>query len=174
MMKKTLRGLGIGVLAGMIVLLDSIFCAFVFPGKLFVWIAFASWTVFFTATPKERVKSILGYIIGIICSILIINIGNWIFSILPFTINGQSQTAFIATMLVVSLLMICYEFKILNFTSISSIFIGIWLVFSGLGSLMYPSNITDTLIIVAVIMGYSILGLIAGFLSMVLYKKISN
>lgn len=171
MKRKILNGIGIGFLAGLIVLLDSIFCAFVFPGKLFIWVAFASWTVFFTAQIKERAKAILGYIIGALSSIAIIYVGNMLFNILAWTINGQSQTSFIATFLIVSMLMTCYEFKLLDFTSISSIFIGIWLVFSGLGASMYPHDLKSSLIIIGIIVCYSIIGLIAGALSMGLYKK---
>ena len=174
MKRKIINGIGIGLIAAFIVLLDSVFCAIVFPGKLFIWVAFASWTVFFTAKSKERVKAILGYVIGALCSIAIIYGGNIFFNILHWSINGQSQTSFIATFLIVSLLMICYEFKLLNFTSISSIFIGIWLIFSGLGVGMYPNDVKGSLIIIAIIICYSIIGLIAGALSMKLYKKTEN
>ena len=171
-MKNLLRGIGIGFLAALIVLIDSVFCSFVFPGKLFVWVAFASWTVFFTATTQERLKSLTGYIIGIVCSLLIMILGNLIFEYLPLSINNLSQTSFIGTFIVVSILMIAYECELLKFTSISSIFIGIWLIFSGLGAGMYPSDVKSTITIVLIIMGYSILGLVAGYFSMLLYKKI--
>ncbi len=65
MKEKILNGIGIGFIAGIIVLLDAIFCSFFFKGHLFIWVAFASWTVFFTAKTKERFNDILGYIIGI-------------------------------------------------------------------------------------------------------------
>ena len=171
MKKVLLNGIGIGLISALIVIIDSIFCALFFPGKLFSWVAFASLTVFYTAKAKERVKAISGYVIGALCSIAIIYIGNKLFYFLNWTINGQSQTSFIATFIIVSLLMVFYEFKSLEFTSITSIFMGMWLVFSGLGASMYPNDLKISLIIIGIIIFYSLIGLITGELCMMLYKK---
>lgn len=174
MKKKIINGVGIGLIAGLIVLLDAIFCSYFFEGNLFIWIAFASWTIFFTAKTKERISAIPGYFIGIFCAIGIIYLGNLIYEYIPLSINNQSMTSFIATSLIVSILMVCYEFKLLNFTSISSVFIGIWLIFSGLGANMYPNSLQETLIIIFIISLYSLVGLLAGALSMSLYKMTSK
>ncbi len=171
---KFLNALGIAVIACLIVFLDELFCSFVFPNKLFIWIAFASWTVFFTASTKDRLKALPGYIIGALASVAIIYLSTAIFSIFNFTINGISMTSCFATLIVVFCIMMLYELKIFNFTSISSIFIGIWLVFSGLGATMYPNSIAEILIIFAIILAYSIVGLIAGGLSMLIYKLTDN
>lgn len=170
MKKKIINGLGVAAIAGLVVLLDAIFCSYFFEDNLFVWVAFASWTIFFTAETKERISAIPGYFIGIFCAIGIIYLGNFIYEYIPLSINNQSMTSFIATFLINSVLMICYEFKLLNFTSISSIFIGNWLIFSGLGANMYPNSLQETLTIIFIILLYSLVGLLAGALSMLLYK----
>lgn len=174
MKKKIINGVGIGTIAGLIVLLDALFCSYFFEGKLFIWVAFASWTIFFTAKTKERISAIPGYFIGIFCAIGIIYLGNLIYEYIPFSINNQSMTSFIATFLIVSVLMICYEFKLLSFTSISSIFVGIWLIFSGLGANMYPNSLQEIIIIISIILLYSLVGLLAGAFSMLLYKTTSK
>ena len=167
---KFLNALGIAIISCLIVFLDSLFCAYVFPNNLFIWIAFASWTIFFTSSTKERLKSLPGYIIGMLASIAIIYLGSAISSFMNFTINGISATSCFATLLVVFCIMLMYEFKLLNFTSISSVFVGIWVIFSGLGATIYPNSVKDTLIIFAIVICYSIVGLIAGWLSMIIYK----
>jgi len=95
----------------------QVFVPIFLKGKLFIWIAFASWTVFFTAKTKERLSAISRCF--------------------------KSMTSFLATFLIVSILMIGPE----------------------------------TMVIIFIILLYSLIGLIAGALSMLLYKmasKISN
>lgn len=168
---KLLNALGLTLISCLMILIDCVFCAFVYPGKLFVWIAFASWTVFFTSDVKDKVKAIPGYLIGAIASVGIMILSDFIFSFFKFEINGQSVTSMIASLIIIFCVMLLHEFNIFKFTSINSIFIGSWLVFSGLGVAMYPNSFVETLIIFAIIIGYSVMGLIAGYLSMLACKK---
>jgi len=52
----------IGIIAGLLVLLDGIITNLLHKEASFTWVAFVSWTVFFGSTNKERFKAILGYV----------------------------------------------------------------------------------------------------------------
>ena len=68
----------VAVLAFLIQIIDQLLCTFMppVPNVGFCWIAFQAWAVYFFAggNVKGGIKSLIGYAIGIIASILIFNL----------------------------------------------------------------------------------------------------
>lgn len=160
MKKITRKALVIALIAGILV-----FCDGILPGLLkvdgsFTWIAFVSWTVFFGATNEERLKAIIGYIIGFLFAVAIIKMGDW-FSVL--NVKMLALGSIIATMLMNFL---CIELENIEKVfpiSISGIFVGMAMTFSGIGIGLTISNWYNSVIMLTVIVVYGILGLLSGW-----------
>lgn len=85
-MKEILRkSVAIGIIAGILVLLDGIITKKLNIVGSFTWGAFVSWTVFFGESIKERLKAIVGYVIVFLSAVAIIKLGN-LFGVIPFNI----------------------------------------------------------------------------------------
>lgn len=167
MKKITWKAFVVGIIAGLLVICDSIISRILHQTASFTWIAFVSWTVFFGATTKERLKAIVGYIIGFISAFVIIKLGN-LYNLNFFSIN---IFAVLATVLVN---FICIELE--NFDkhfpiSVSGIFVGIAMVFSGLGINLGVDTFQNSILMLAIILIYGILGLLSGWATLQLNKS---
>ena len=162
-MKKIARkAVVIGIIAGLLVLFDGIIAKLFNQTGSFTWVAFVSWTVFFGATIKERLKAVLGYIIGFLAAVAIIKLGGYL-SVIPFSIFGVMIGSILATMLINFL---CIELEAIEKyfpISISGIFVGIAMTFSGLGIGLTIDTLSNALLLLALIVIYGILGLLSGW-----------
>ena len=165
MKKLTRKALVIAIIAGLLVLADGIITNVLNQDGSFTWVAFVSWTVFFSATSNERYKAIPGYIIGFLSAIAIIKIGNIFNILIPINFLGVAIGSIFATMIINFL---CIEMEVFDKffpISISGIFIGIAMTFSGLGVGLTTNSLKSSLLMLAIIIIYGILGLISGWAS---------
>lgn len=160
MKKITRKAIVIAIIAGLLVLCDSMITKILKQNGSFTWIAFVSWTVFWGETVKGRSKAIVGYIIGFLAAIAIINLGS-IFSFM--NISSIALGSILATVIVN---FICIELENLDRffpISISGIFLGIAMTFSGLGIGLTPNNFKSSMLMLTIILVYGILGLLSGW-----------
>ena len=160
MNKITRKAIVIGIIAGVLVLFDGIIVKLLNQSASFTWIAFVSWTVFFGAAMKERFKAILGYVLGFLAAIAIMQLGN-LFSFM--NIIGIAFGSILATMIINY---ICIELEKTEKKfpySVSGIFVGISMTFAGVGVGLYPNTIENSILMLAIIIIYGILGLASGW-----------
>lgn len=162
-MNITRKAIVIAIIAGLLVLCDGVIAKLLGQTGSFTWVAFVSWTVFFGEKTKERLKAIVGYIIGFLSAVAIIELGN-LLSVIDFKVFGiVAIGSIMATMLINYL---CIELERIGKVfpiSVSGIFVGIAMTFSGLGVGLSPSNVENSLIMLAIIVIYGILGLLSGW-----------
>lgn len=170
-MKKNLTlPITVGLVASILVIIDS-FLAPLFSEKgSFTWVAFISWTVFFSATNNERLRAIPGYVIGFLSANLINILTDFFSKGLTFNIINVAVGSVIAVFIVNTLVMFLDKGKKFWIDSISGIFVGIAISFSGAGVSMAMSDYKLLLIILI----YGILGLLSGFCCMYFSKKINK
>ncbi len=160
MNKITRKALVIGLIAGILVLLDGLITKILGQTASFTWVAFVSWTVFFGETVKGRLKAILGYILGFLAAVAIMKLGN-LFSFMNIGIIAFGSI--LATMIInyVSIELEKME-KIIPY-SVSGIFVGISMTFAGLGIGLSPNTFGNSLLMLSIILIYGILGLLSGW-----------
>ena len=149
----------VAVLAFFIQIIDQLLCPFMkpFPNNGFCWIAFQAWAVYFLAGGdiKGGIKSIIGYVIGIVASILIFNLSG-VFGFLGFF--GVAA----AVGIVACALIFLENTNWLNF--IPAMFIGAGAFFAFMsyvpGATYVNAAITEII--------YCILGLVFGFATLTL------
>lgn len=156
------KAIVVGIIAGILVILDGLITHFLDIDASFTWVAFVSWTVFFGSNIKERLEAVVGFIIGFFAAIFIMKLGN-VFSFIKINFIGISLASVIATMIVNYLCMLFECFKKWFTISISGIFVGIALTFSGLGINLNPTVVNDSFLMILVILVYGILGLLSGW-----------
>lgn len=160
MKKLTRKALVIAIIAGLLVLLDGIISKLFNQSGSFTWVAFVSWTVFFGATTKERLKAIVGYIIGFLSAVAIMKLGN-LFSVIniPAIAFGSILATMIINFVCIELEAIEKHFPI----SVSGIFVGIAMTFSGLGVGLTIDTLSSSILMLSLIVIYGILGLLSGW-----------
>lgn len=152
----------IGVVASILYIIDALIGGLLVDGGSFMWVAFAVWTVFFGVSIKERVKALIGVVIGFFSAVLMMAITN-MFSLNVHTI---SISCLLGVFVVNMLVMYFEKLGKVWMDSISGIFVGIMLVFSGLGKGLNPLNsFKEAGVMFAVICIYTILGLLCGYFS---------
>lgn len=165
MKKITRKALVIAIIAGLLVLVDGIITNTLNLKASFTWVAFVSWTVFFGATSKERFKAIPGYIIGFLFAVAIIKFGSILTAFMPLKFLGVAIGSIFATTLINFL---CVEMESLDKffpVSISGMFVGIAMTFSGLGIGLTTNSVGSSLLMLFIIVIYGILGLVSGWAS---------
>lgn len=156
----TIKAIVIGIIAGLLVLLDKAIAGLLGQTGSFTWVAFVSWTVFYSSTVKERLKAIVGYIIGFLAAVAIMKLG------IVFSVIGALLGSILATMIINFL---CIELENVQKyfpISINGIFVGIAMTFSGLGVGLNINSIESSLMMLTIIVIYGILGLLSGWLTL--------
>ena len=165
------KPLVIGVIATILYLIDALIGGLFVEGGSFMWVGFAFWTVFFGSSVKDRIKGLIGAIIGFLAAILMMLITSS-FSLNVVTISISCMRG----VFVVNALVMYFE-KAEKFwmNSITGIFVGIWLSFSGLGVGLSPiANFQQFGIMLAIIVVYGILGLLCAYFSIFFFNKCTS
>lgn len=150
----------VGVIASCIYILDHFLGNALVDGSSFMWVAFVSWTIFYGVSFNERIKALIGNIIGFLFGLLMFHSS----SFFSGSLLGISISGLLFVFLANGAMMLFPNFKKLWIDSISGIFMGVFLTFSGLGVSLYPSTVSNALLQLCIILIYSLIGLIAGLL----------
>ena len=158
----------IAVIASVLCIIDALIGGLFVKGGSFMWVAFAFWTVFFASSTKDRIKGFIGTLIGYLAAIAMMFITN------SFSLNIYVVS--ISTLLGVFAInfLVMYLEKTEKFwtNSITGVFVGIMLTFSGFGISLNPiSSWSSFGIMLAILSVYAILGLLCGFFSMFFTKN---
>jgi hypothetical protein len=168
--KISATALAVGIIAAILVFVDSLIAPFFAVGISFTWMAFINWTVFFGSSKLEKFKAILGFIIGYLAANSIVFLGKWINNNIDFKIINISISTIIAVFIVNFLVMYFEKAKKLFMDSIPGIFVGIALTFSGAGIGIETTNLKLLIIILI----YGALGILCGVGTNYLERKIKK
>ena len=157
------KPLSIGCIAAVLYIIDALIGGLFIEGGSFMWVAFAYWTVFFGATVSDRIRGFIGTIIGYLSAILMMLITS------SFTLNLHTiSISCLLGVFLVNMLVMYFEHTEKCWTNnISGIFVGIMLVFSGLGRGLNPLNgVAEAGTMLLIILVYCVLGMFCGFFSL--------
>ncbi|MDR0930747.1 MAG: DUF1097 family protein [Clostridiales bacterium] len=155
------KALAVAIVAALLCTADKLIAPIFAPAASFMWIAFISWTVFFSSTNKERVQAIIGNIIGFFAACAIVYLGSLFQTITPATPWIIAICGIIATGLINFGVMFFELAQKYWLGSISGIFVGIAITFSGAGVGIPVYNLT----LLAIIFVYGILGHLSAWLT---------
>lgn len=159
----------IAIIATALYLIDAFIGGLFIESGSFLWIAFIFWTIFFGSTTEERIRGFIGTIIGFLCACLMMLVTNS-FTVNILTIN---LSCLLSVFVFNFLVMFLDHTKKFWTNSITGVFAGIGLTFSGLGKGLVPVSSWGTFgIMLAILSVYCILGMLAGFFS--IYQKKSK
>lgn len=161
----------IAVLASAGFLFDALIGNLFVNGASFLSFGFIVWTVFFAAKFKDRIKGFIGILIGFAISLMMMLITK------SFTANLYviSISALVGVFIGNFVAMQCGNAEKFWIGSVSGIFVGISLSFSGLGIGMNPlASVREGFLMFGIIAVYAILGLALGFFSMLGKKYIDK
>ena len=165
-MKKFLsvskKPLVIASIAVVLCIIDALIGRLFVDKASFMWVAFAFWTVFFGATINERIRGFIGAIIGFGAALVMM----WISNSFDLSVYTISISTVLGVFLVNGLVMYLEKTEKFWTNSISGVFVGILLTFSGLGQNLNPtSSFKEGAITLGVILTYGLLGLLCGYFS---------
>lgn len=150
----------VGIIASCIYIIDNFLGKHLVSGGSFMWVAFVSWTIFYGVSFSERIKALIGNVVGFLFGVLMFHSS----SFFGGSVLGISISGLLFVFLANGAMMFFPNFKKLWLNSISGIFMGVFLTFSGLGVSLYPTTISNAFLQLGTILIYSTLGLIAGLL----------
>ena len=159
----------IAVIASALYLIDCFVAGIFVSGSTFLWSAFIIWTVFYSAKIKDRIKGLIGVVIGFLCAVLMMTITG------SFTLNlgTISISCLLGIFIVNAAVMFLDKLDKFWLSSISGVFAGIALTFSGLGIGLSPiTSFGSALTMVGILIVYTILGLLSGYFSTLGTEKI--
>jgi len=155
----------IGAIASILFALDSILAEYLWSlydiERGFMWIAFVAWTISFGMKSEERVRMWIGHFIGFLAAVGMIYFGQ----LFDSTFLGIGLAALIGVFLFNGLVMFFANFKRYWLNSITGIFMGIFLTFSGLGVGLGADTWSDAGMTLAIILLYSLLGCTCAYFS---------
>ena len=151
----------IGVIASILYVIDSFVSRMIDLDRGFMWVAFVAWTISFSLNTKDKIKMWIGHFIGFGAAVGMIYFGQ----IFDSEILGVGIAAVIGVFLFNGLVMYFDNFKKIWLSSITGIFMGIFLTFSGLGVGLGPDTWCDAFTILGIILTYSFFGCVCAFFS---------
>ena len=161
----------IAVVASALYIVDALIGGLFVSGAGFMWVAFACWTVFFGASIKERIQGFIGIIIGFISAILM----NLITASFSLNIGTISISCLLGVFILNGVVMYMNHAQKIWLNSVTGAFVGIFLTFSGLGvGLSSTASVSESLLMLGILLTYSVLGLICGYISITCQNKIKN
>ncbi len=149
----------VGLIASVIYIIDN-FLGKALAGGSFMWVAFVSWTIFYGVSVNERIRALIGNVIGFLFGVLMFHAS----SFFDASLLGISISGLLFVFLANGAMMFFPKFTKLWLNSISGIFMGVFLTFSGLGVSLFPTTFANAGLQLAIILIYSAFGLVAGFL----------
>lgn len=150
----------VATVASLLYIVDALLAQVFVAGGSFMWVAFVSWTVFGGATMKDRIKAVIGYVIGFLAACAMMAITKS-FSANVYTI---SISCLLGVFLLNGAVMFFENSAKVWLNSISGIFCGIFLTFSGLGVGLNPlTSWKQCFLTLGIILVYGILGLACGW-----------
>ncbi|MBQ9790237.1 MAG: DUF1097 family protein [Clostridia bacterium] len=161
----------IAVVASVLYIVDALIGGLFVQGGSFMWVAFAIWTIFYGATIKDRVRGLIGVVIGFGAGILMMLITN------SFTLNLStiSISCLVGVFCVNFAVMFMEKTEKLWINSITGIFAGIFLTFSGLGVGLSPiASSSSAMLMLGILVTYTLLGLVCGFVSITVTNKVKE
>ena len=157
--KMLAYGLAVATIVTLMSTADCFIAPCFFKGASFMWITFISWTLFSGQPKNERLKAIIGYIIGYFAANGMVWLAN----------NFEAFTKLQSPVLPIGFLAVGFVFNMLiamygNYTnkflnSIPAMFLGLSFTFSGVGVGFAPSNLSS----LAIIIIYGMMGVLACF-----------
>lgn len=160
----------VGIIASCIYVIDNFLGKALVDNGSFMWVAFVSWTIFYGVSLSERIKALIGNIIGFLFGLLMFHSSNFF----DGSVFGISISGLLFVFLANGAMMFFPNFKKVWLNSISGIFMGVFLTFSGLGVSLYPTTVSNAFLQLGIILIYSLIGLIAGFLCVYFGKEKPN
>ena len=157
----------IASIAALLYIVDSLISPLFDLNRGFMWVAFVAWTISFSLKTVDKIKMWIGHIIGFLAAVTMIYFGQ----IFQASVLGVSIAALIGVFLVNGLVMYFDNFKKYWLNSITGIFMGIFLTFSGLGVGLSPDTWGDAKIILSIILLYSFLGCFCAYFSVFFHSK---
>ena len=154
-------------IAGLLCVVDALFAGLIFKTS-FMWVAFAFWTVFTGSSFKDKIKGLIGTAIGFVAAVVMMLITS------SFSINlgPISISCLLGVLLVNFLVMFLDKTKKTWTNSISGIFIGIFLTFSGFGVGMSPiASFQEGAVMFGVLMLYGVIGMACAFFTTFFTQK---
>ena len=148
-------------LAGILFCVDALIAPNIVAGSSFLWVAFISWTITTPFTLKEKAKALIGVVIGFLFAVGMFYFGQ----LFSASVIGISIASLLGVIVFNFIIMYFDNFKKVWLNSISGIFMGVGLVFSGLGVGLSPNTWANAGIMLGVIVLYPILGMICAFSS---------
>ncbi len=148
----------VGIVACVIYIIDA-FLGKALAGGSFMWVAFVSWTIFSNVSIKERVQGLIGNVVGFGFGLLMFHSS----SFFSGSIAGISIAGLLFVFLANGAMMFCPKLEKIWLHSLSGIFMGVFLTFSGLGVSLFPTTVANAFLMLAIILIYSVIGLIAGY-----------
>ncbi len=160
--------IAIGIIASVLCIIDSFLArAFVESGN-FMWVAFAIWTIFYGASLNERIRGLIGIVIGFAVAVIM----NLITASFTLNLSYLSISCLLGVLVMNFAVMFLNHTKKIWTNSVTGVFAGIFLTFSGLGIGMSPTaDVKTAFLMLAIIIVYAILGMICGFLSIFFTNK---
>jgi len=157
----------IGVIASILFAVDSLLAQAINLGRGFMWVAFVAWTISFNLNTDEKIKMWIGHFVGFGAAVAMIYFGQIFYA----SFWGIGIAAVIGVFIFNALVMYFDNLKKYWLSSITGIFMGIFLTFSGLGVGLGPDTWCDAGTMLGIILLYSFLGSMCAFFSVFFIGK---
>lgn len=157
----------VAVTAAVIYCLDALIAPQISEGATFLWVAFVAWTVSSSMNLKDMAKMLIGVVIGYLFAVGMMFFGK----LFDTQVVGISIAGLIGIFVANFLVMYFDNFKKVWLNSITGIFTGIALTFSGLGVSMAPNSFGEAGILLGTILLYVVIGMFCAFITSFLYSK---
>lgn len=170
MKKPLIMSLATGIIAVFLAVADFFVAKCLYPGASFLWVAFISWAAFGNISTREKISALPSYVIGFIVAFLMGSITSSLEIMIKIYILASCVSIFIFNVLIVYL----SNFRQFKAFSVSAIFLGLALAFSGLGVNLRMDSFRHAMIMLGIILIYGALGLLAGELLGKLSKRLDK
>ncbi len=160
--------LATAVIASVLFLIDAFIGGLFVEGGSFMWLAFVVWTVFYAAKLKDRVKGLIGVAVGFLAAVLMMTITG------SFTLNLSvvSISTLLGVFVVNFAIMFLDKCDKVWLSSLSGVFVGISMTFSGFGVGLSPmTNASTAFMMLGMLLIYATLGMVCGFFSTIITAK---
>ncbi len=161
----------IAVVATVLYVIDSLLAGVFVEGASFMWVGFAVWTVFYGANIKDRIKGLIGIVVGFLSAILM----NLITASFSVNIATISVSCLLGVFVVNGIVMYMNHLDKFWLSSVTGAFVGIFLTFSGFGvGLNCIASVTESLLMLAILLIYAVFGLICGYISITVQNIVAE